>query len=77
VDSLNETYSVDGERVIGEQPLIEPGGSYNYISSCHTKGDFGCMLGYYTMEKKGFVGRAPRVKVKIPTFQFVHPSLLN
>jgi len=34
--------------VVGEQPIIAPGESYNYQSFCQLKTDAGSMKGYYT-----------------------------
>ena len=39
----------DGEGVVGEQPVIEPGGSYAYASGCPLGTDSGSMVGAYYM----------------------------
>src|SRR5690606_42130274 len=38
-DSLNDTIQVDGEGVVGEQPILEPGETHQYISGCNLKRD--------------------------------------
>ena len=40
---------VDGEGVIGEQPLIHPGGSYDYVSGCPLATMSGAMVGTFSM----------------------------
>jgi ApaG protein len=40
---------VDGDGVIGEQPLIAPGGSYDYVSGCPLSTTTGSMVGCYRM----------------------------
>src|SRR3982750_836697 len=33
-DGRGHRHSVEGEGVVGEQPLIAPGGSFDYVSGC-------------------------------------------
>jgi ApaG protein len=40
---------VDGDGVIGEQPMIAPGGSYDYVSGCPLGTTKGFMVGSYRM----------------------------
>lgn len=40
---------VEGEGVIGEQPIIEPGGAYDYVSGCPLTTSSGTMIGSYRM----------------------------
>lgn len=42
---------VEGEGVIGEQPVIPPGGVHEYQSFCVLKGPRGHMEGYYEFER--------------------------
>lgn len=42
-----EIETVEGEGVVGEQPLIEPGYSHTYTSYCLLTGDHGAMWGFY------------------------------
>lgn len=53
-DSIGEDIDVEGEGVVGEQPLIPPGGVHEYQSFCILKSPGGYMEGEY-----GFV-RADR-----------------
>ncbi len=55
---------VEGEGVVGKQPLIEAGESYYYDSFCILKSFEGSMEGTYTMEDED--GR--QFRVTIPRF---------
>lgn len=63
-DSIGEEYTVDGDGVIGKQPVIEPNDKHEYNSFCVLKSYKGSMKGYYLMEREDGV----RIKVKIPEF---------
>ncbi len=40
---------IDGEGVVGDQPVIHPGGSYDYVSGCPLMTPSGSMVGSYRM----------------------------
>ena len=65
-DALNSKESVEGDGVIGEQPIIHPNETYIYSSGCTLKSPFGSMKGLYSMvdllDNNMF-------KAKIPTFK--------
>ncbi|HUS02067.1 MAG TPA: Co2+/Mg2+ efflux protein ApaG [Chitinophagaceae bacterium] len=65
---------VEGEGVIGNQPEINSGEKYQYISGCNLRTELGKMHGTYTMEnlnnKKSF-------SVNIPAFEMTVPFKLN
>jgi ApaG protein len=73
-DSNGETKEVEGEGVIGQQPVLEPGQSHRYVSGCNLKTNMGKMYGFYLMERQidGF-----RFEVKIPEFHLIVPYRLN
>jgi ApaG protein len=71
-DSTGESYDVDGDGVVGRQPLIEPGKSHQYNSYCVLKSMSGSMEGYYEMQKD----RGELIRVKIPKF-LLRSHLLN
>jgi len=48
-DSTGEKRTVDGEGVVGETPVLEPGQKYEYNSGCNLNSDLGYMQGYYTL----------------------------
>ena len=49
-DGRGVRHSVEGEGVVGEQPLILPGGSYDYVSGCPLGTPTGAMQGSYRMQ---------------------------
>lgn len=59
---------VEGEGVVGQQPLINPGESYHYNSFCILNSLEGTMEGTYTMQKKNgeeFLVKIPRFDLKV------------
>ncbi|MBS1643640.1 MAG: Co2+/Mg2+ efflux protein ApaG [Bacteroidetes bacterium] len=73
-DSNGSYREVEGEGVVGLQPVIEPGNSYQYVSACSLRTDMGKMSGSYKMEnlynKKAMI-------VQIPEFQLIAPFKMN
>lgn len=73
-DSNGSIREVEGEGVVGEQPVIEPGEQHEYVSGCNLKTDIGSMKGTYLMRR---LIDNREVEVKIPEFQLVAPYRLN
>lgn len=73
-DALKATETVDGEGVVGRNPVIKPGDTHTYTSGCLLASTIGAMRGYYQMVNLTDV-RA--FKVEIPTFKFAAPSAIN
>lgn len=73
-DALGVKRSVDGEGVVGETPVIEPGELYSYSSGCDFNTELGKMSGYYTMKKQV---DDSEFNVLIPEFLMVLPAKLN
>ena len=48
-DSRGAKSIIDGEGVVGDQPVIHPGGSYDYVSGCPLMTPTGSMVGSYQM----------------------------
>lgn len=48
-DSVEPIKNVDGEGIVGEKPIIEPGGKFEYVSGCHLKSEIGYMRGFYNV----------------------------
>lgn len=61
---------VEGTGVIGEQPIIEPGGIHRYESGCPLHNDMGKMSGYYNMVNTDL---KTAFKVFVPEFIMVAP----
>ncbi|MGH6782470.1 MAG: Co2+/Mg2+ efflux protein ApaG, partial [Sphingomonadaceae bacterium] len=49
VDGRGGKHEVQGEGVVGEQPVIEPDCSYDYVSGCPLHTPTGAMEGSYHM----------------------------
>jgi ApaG protein len=49
-DALGRLHEVKGEGVVGEQPVLEPGGVFEYTSGTPLSTPSGIMLGTYQME---------------------------
>lgn len=73
-DSVGTYKIVEGEGVVGEQPIIEPAASYTYSSICNLQSEVGSMRGYYTMEN---LFDKTQFKVQIPNFELFHQAVLN
>lgn len=73
-DSNGSHREVEGEGVVGLQPVIEPGTSHEYVSGCNLKSDIGSMKGSYLMRRlvddEDFI-------VRIPEFYLIAPYRLN
>ena len=72
-DGRGARHSVEGEGVVGEQPVIEPGASFDYVSGCPLTTPTGWMEGRYQMV--GADGRA--FSVGIPRFPLVAPAVAS
>lgn len=73
-DSIGEFKQVDGEGVVGEQPILEPGQIHQYVSGCNLKSDIGYMQGYYLMLR---LADHEYFKVNIPRFNLIANYRLN
>lgn len=65
---------VEGDGVVGQQPVLEPGECHEYVSGCNLKTDLGKMKGTYLMER---VVDGSQFKVEIPQFVMIVPHRLN
>jgi ApaG protein len=74
IDSNGTQREVQGEGVVGRQPLIEPGDSYQYTSAAVLKSDLGKMHGTYVLEN---LFNKKKFTVQIPEFQLIVPAKLN
>lgn len=74
VDSNGSSRTIDGDGVVGEHPILEPGETYTYNSGCDFETDIGKMSGYYTMER---LMDKTSFEVRIPEFTMIVPARLN
>ncbi len=70
-DGRGGRHEVKGEGVVGEQPLIEPGGAFDYVSGCPLNTPSGWMEGCYRMVDAD--GRA--FAAAIPRFPLIAPAV--
>lgn len=73
IDGTGEVQEVMGEGVVGVQPMIAPGSSYDYVSGCPLTTAEGSMVGSYEMVD----GDDRRFLVAIPHFPLVAPSFAS
>ncbi len=74
IDSNGFNKEVEGEGVVGIQPVILPNGTYSYISGCNLKTEMGKMHGSYLFEN---LSNKKTFNVFIPIFQMEAPLKLN
>jgi ApaG protein len=73
-DSDGKNTQVKGDGVVGKQPTIAPGQSYNYMSGCMLNSELGRMYGTYTILN---LNKHKKFQVNIPAFELVVPTKLN
>ena len=73
-DSNGEMREVEGEGVVGLQPMLQPGEQFQYVSGCNLRTEIGRMQGLYTMENQN---TKTVFTVKIPPFDMIVPQKLN
>lgn len=68
-DGRGARHMVEGEGVVGEQPVIAPGGSFDYVSGCPLPTSSGAMQGSYRMvgeDGSSFDAAIPRFALHAP-----------
>lgn len=73
-DSNGERRTVEGEGVVGETPVLEPGERYIYNSGCNLVTEMGKMSGVYVMKK---LLDGMEFEVTIPEFYLIAPGKMN
>lgn len=68
-DSLGRVQEVRGAGVVGEQPVLRPGESYEYTSGTPLQTPSGIMVGSYQMETP----TGERFDVDVPAFSLDSP----
>ena len=69
-DGRGARHTVEGEGVVGEKPLIEPGESFDYVSGCPLATPTGHMQGSYRMVD----AHGTSFDAAIPRFPLVAPA---
>lgn len=73
-DCSKQVRTVDGEGVVGKQPVLGPGEEFVYISGCQLSSEIGRMVGHYEMLD---IHSGNRFEVRIPAFALEMPFKLN
>ncbi|WP_164114448.1 Co2+/Mg2+ efflux protein ApaG [Sphingorhabdus sp. Alg239-R122] len=69
-DGRGGVHIVDGEGVVGEQPVLEPGQTHDYVSGCPLNTPTGSMKGHFRM----LCADDSMIDVDIPHFPLVAPA---
>jgi ApaG protein len=64
---------VDGDGVVGEQPVLAPGETHDYVSGCPLPTPLGSMEGHYTFRLENGM----EVKAAIPFFPLAAPATVT
>lgn len=72
-DARGEREEVTGDGVVGQQPHLAPGQSFQYTSFCVLRTPLGQMLGTYTMSRDD----GTRFEAAIAPFALAVPAALN
>lgn len=73
-DAIGDHKQVDGEGVVGEQPILESGQSHQYASGCNLRSDMGYMQGFYEMHR---LSDGELLTVAIPRFNLIADFRMN
>jgi len=72
-DALGGTENVRGPGVVGHQPRLRPGQSFEYTSFCPLRTSVGTMHGTYTMVTEA----GETFEAEIPLFHLAAPTPVN
>jgi ApaG protein len=73
-DSLNTAREVEGDGVVGEQPILKPGQKHVYVSGCDIHSEIGYMHGFFTFIE---MNSLEEFRANIPKFELFATSKLN
>jgi ApaG protein len=73
-DAAESRKIVEGDGVVGQQPILEPGETHTYVSGCNLKSGMGKMCGSFTLEK---LRDGQLWEVVIPEFQLIATLFQN
>jgi ApaG protein len=73
-DSNGSHREVEGEGVVGVQPSLTAGETYQYVSGCNLRTEMGKMAGTYQMEN---LNSKSMFEVNIPAFEMIVPFKNN
>jgi len=70
MDENGLTQEVRGPGVVGQQPVLAPGGSFRYTSACPLAAPSGVMVGSYSMLR---VSKGEEFDIAVPAFPLDSP----
>jgi ApaG protein len=70
IDADGDRHVVEGDGVVGQQPTLEPGDTYEYTSFCPLETRWGTMEGAFLMEHPD----GDRFEIAVARFYFVGPA---
>jgi len=70
-DGRGALFKREGQGVVGEHPVIQPGAAYDYVSGCPLTTPTGWMEGSYAMLE----GAGQTLEVRIPRFALAAPAV--
>ena len=73
IDAMGRTEEVQGSGVVGKQPVLEPGQSFEYTSGCPLPTPYGSMSGTYQMVRAD----GTSFDAEIAPFQMQQPNALH
>ncbi len=73
-DSNTNHREVQGDGVVGEQPILAPGASHEYVSWCPFHSEIGMMKGFFTMQRDL---DDQLMEIIVPQFTMVAGARLN
>ena len=74
VESTGEVREIEGDGVVGQQPVLGPGDRHEYVSWVHLATGIGAMEGTYLMQREA---GAHHFEVRVPRFQLQATPILN
>lgn len=72
-DATGQVREVQGDGVVGKQPLLEPGEAFEYTSGCPLETPFGTMEGTYQMVRED----GTHFEARIARFELSEPRALH
>ncbi len=69
-DARGMVSHVDGQGVVGEQPVLRPGETHDYVSGCPLVTPHGSMEGFYTFHAED----GSPIEIRIPFFPLSAPA---
>ena len=73
-DGAGNVHEVKGAGVIGAQPEVAPGATYDYVSACPLETPMGTMTGSYQMRD---IATGDRFDAEIPLFLLTSPAAVG